>query len=71
MVDVTDSMGARRMNTLQQIVTNNWFLLFSGLASIISFFMALFAVNKVIKIDKSVHQKQSGKNNKQAGRDNN
>jgi len=54
---------------LHSIVSNDWFLLFAGLASIISLGMAFFAVNKVKNIDKSIHQKQKGKKNKQAGKD--
>jgi len=51
------------------VVSNDWFILLAGMASIISLGMAFFAVNKVKKIDKSLHQKQGGKKNKQAGRD--
>jgi len=61
--------GNVMMELIHNVVTNDWFLLFAGLASITSLFMAFFAVNKVKKIDKSLHQKQSGKKNKQAGRD--
>lgn len=57
------------MGLIHAIINNEWFLLFAGLASIISLGMAFFAVNKVQKLDKSIHQKQSGKQNKQAGRD--
>ena len=54
---------------LHSIVSSDWFLLTAGLASIISLGMAFFAVNKVKNIDKSIHQNQKGKKNKQAGRD--
>ncbi|MCX6077679.1 MAG: hypothetical protein NTW78_12455 [Campylobacterales bacterium] len=57
------------MKLIHTIVNNDWFLLFAGLASIISFGMAFFAVSKVKNIDKSFHQKQNGTSNKQAGRD--
>jgi hypothetical protein len=54
---------------LHSIVSNDWFLLFAGLASIVSLGMAFFAVNKVKNIDKSIHQKQEGSGNNQAVRD--
>ncbi|MCT7570853.1 hypothetical protein [Aliarcobacter butzleri] len=57
------------INKVHILVTNDWFLLFAGLASIVSFFMALFAVKKVKNINKSINQKQSGSNNQQAGGD--
>ena len=60
------TQGAEYIQLLHTVVSNDWFLLFAGLASIISFGMALFAVNKVIKIDKSIHQKQSGIGNIQS-----
>jgi len=69
MLDNNTTQGIEYMELIHTIVTNDWFLLFAGLASIISLSMAFFAVSKVKKIDKSVHQEQSGKKNKQAGRD--
>lgn len=69
MLDNNTTQGMGYMELIHTIVTNDWFLLFAGLASIISLSMAFFAVSKVKKIDKSIHQKQSGKKNKQAGRD--
>ncbi len=69
MLDSNTTQGTEYMELIHTIVTNDWFLLFAGLASIISLSMAFFAVSKVKKIDKSIHQKQSGKKNKQAGRD--
>lgn len=69
MLDNNTTQGIEYMEVLRNIVTNEWFLLFAGLASIISLFMAFFAVNKVKEIDRSIRQKQSGKKNKQAGRD--
>lgn len=56
------------MGNIHELVTNDFFILFTGLASIISFGMALFAVNQVTKI-KINKQKQSGRKNKQAGGD--
>lgn len=56
------------MDTLHNFVTNDYFVLFTGLTSVISFGMAFFAVNQVTKI-KMNRQKQSGRKNKQAGGD--
>lgn len=53
---------------IHSLVTNDVFVLFTGVASIISFLMAFFAVNQVNKI-KMNQQKQRGKKNKQAGGD--
>ncbi len=69
MLDNNTTQGTEYMELIHNIVTNDWFLLFAGLASIISLSMAFFAVNKVKKIDKSIRQKQSGTGNKQAGGD--
>ena len=69
MLDSNMTQGVEYMDTIHKIVNNDWFLLFAGLASIISLAMAFFAVNKVKNIDKSIHQKQKGIGNKQAGRD--
>jgi len=48
------------------------FNLIAGIASILSFLVAIFVASKVVKIDNSMHIKQSikGDNNRQAGRDN-
>lgn len=69
MPDNSATKDTQVIELLQTIVTNEWFLLFAGLASIISLAMAFFAVNKRKKTDKSTHQKQSGTGNIQAGRD--
>ncbi len=69
MLDNNATKGIEYMELIHAIVTNDWFLLFAGLASIISLSMAFFAVSKVKNIDKSIHQNQSGTGNKQAGRD--
>jgi hypothetical protein len=37
---------------VHNIVSNDWFLLFASLTSIVSFFMALFAVKKVNSFSK-------------------
>jgi hypothetical protein len=54
---------------MHELVTNDFFILCTGIASLLSFFISLFVVQKVKNIDKSLNQKQSGINNKQAGRD--
>ncbi len=69
MPDNSATKDSELIELLQTIVTNEWFLLFAGLASIISLAIALFAANKRKKIDKSIRQKQSGTGNIQAGRD--
>ncbi|WP_415397347.1 hypothetical protein [Sulfurimonas sp. CS5] len=69
MPDNNVTQATEYMELLHTVVSNDWFLLFAGLASIISLGMALFAVSKVIKIDKSIHQKQSGTGNIQSAGD--
>lgn len=68
MLDNNTTQGMSYMESIHTIVNSDWFLLSAGLASIISLGMAFFAVNKVKNIDRSLHQKQKGKNNQQAGR---
>lgn len=69
MPDNNVTQGAEYMELIHTVVSNDWFLLFAGLASIISLGLALFAVNKVKKIDKSIHQNQSGTGNVQSAGD--
>lgn len=60
-MDNNDTKGVELMEVVTGIVTNEWFLLIAGLASIISLIMAF--------VVKSKSQNQSGSNNQQAGRD--
>jgi len=60
------------MNALHDLISNDYFTLFTGLASVISLFLAIFAVQKVNKIshtNNTIDQKQSGTANQQAGGD--
>lgn len=54
---------------MHELVTNDFFILCTGVASLVSFIISLFVVQKVKNIDKSINQKQSGTKNQQAGRD--
>ena len=58
---------------LHNIVSNDWFLLITGLCSIIGLLLAIFATTKVVKIDNTMkikNQKITAINNsKAAGRD--
>lgn len=58
---------------MHDIVTNDWFLFSTGACSIIGLGLAIFVVNKVIKIDNSMNVKSQNitatNNSKAAGRD--
>ena len=58
---------------MHEIVTSDWFLLFTGLCSVVGLLFSIFAVNKVIKMDNSMkidNQNITATNNsKAAGRD--
>lgn len=64
-----DNNVTQDIGLIHNLVTNDWFMLIAGLASIISLLITLFVANKVININKSITQNQQGKKNKQAGRD--
>lgn len=60
---------------MHEFVTNDWFIFITGLCSVISLFISLFVVNRVIKIDKSLSIKNqnisvTGSDNKTAGGNN-
>ena len=60
---------------MHDIVTSDWFLLITGICSIIVLLLAIFATTKVMKIDNSFKLRDqnisvNGNNNKTAGRDN-
>lgn len=58
---------------MHEIVTSDWFLLITGLCSIIGLILAIFATIKVVKIDNSMKIKNQNitatGNGKAAGRD--
>lgn len=58
---------------MHEFVTNDWFVLITGLSGMIGLFVSLFIAGKIIKIQdsnniKEQHQINSG-SGKQAGRD--
>mgnify|MGYP005999897559 CR=1 FL=1 len=60
---------------IHNIVSNDWFLLITGLCSIVGLLLAIFATTKVIKIDHSIKMKDqnitvTGFGNTTSGRDN-
>jgi hypothetical protein len=57
------------MDWLHSLVTNDLFLLFAGLASIISLCLSTFAVIKINITNRNIKQIQSGSYNKQSAGD--
>lgn len=60
---------------MDAFVANGWFIFITGLCSVVSLFISLFVVNRVIKIDKSLSIKNqnisvTGSDNKTAGGNN-
>ena len=60
---------------MKEIVTNDWFLLITGLCSIVSLLLAIFATTKVINISRKFNIKNqnitvTGKQNSTAGGNN-
>lgn len=60
---------------MHDIVTSDWFLLITGICSIIGLLLAIFATTKVMKIDNSFKLRDqnisvTGNDNKTGGRDN-